>query len=213
MSRFRMHYKGKPYRLLGRVRHSETLEMLTLYECLYTNDLGNLWVRPEGMFHESVVVHGQSMPRFREIPITIHSDSFVRSEWRSELDIIIRDIFDGMAVEDVEKRLEGKLNSLVQVAFLENDMVGFKIGFADSETLFVSWLGGVRPYRRGVGVGGELLKHQHQWAMERGYLRIQTKTYSRWTEMIRLDLRAGFQIIGVELKSRGLAILLEKKLC
>lgn len=44
------HYKGKKYRLLDIVRHSETLEELVYYECLYENDLGKLWVRPKEMF-------------------------------------------------------------------------------------------------------------------------------------------------------------------
>lgn len=61
------HYKGKRYRVHGLVRHSETLEELVLYETLYENDLGKMWVRPKGMFAESVDVGGKSMPRFRFI--------------------------------------------------------------------------------------------------------------------------------------------------
>jgi hypothetical protein len=44
------HYKGKRYKILGVARHSETLEELALYECLYENDLGKIWVRPLEMF-------------------------------------------------------------------------------------------------------------------------------------------------------------------
>lgn len=44
------HYKGKKYKVLGTARHSETLEELVLYECLYENDLGKTWVRPMEMF-------------------------------------------------------------------------------------------------------------------------------------------------------------------
>lgn len=36
------HYKNKPYKYLGPVRHSETLENLVLYESLYENELGPL---------------------------------------------------------------------------------------------------------------------------------------------------------------------------
>lgn len=45
-----LHYKQKKYRVLGVVRHSETLEQLVLYECLYENPGGQLWVRPLDMF-------------------------------------------------------------------------------------------------------------------------------------------------------------------
>ncbi len=46
------HYKGKKYKLLNIIRHSETLEELVMYEALYKNDLGQLWVRPKNMFFE-----------------------------------------------------------------------------------------------------------------------------------------------------------------
>jgi hypothetical protein len=58
------HYKGKPYRVLGVVRHSETLEELVYYECLYDNPDGIFWVRPRAMFEEDVVVDGMCRPRF-----------------------------------------------------------------------------------------------------------------------------------------------------
>jgi hypothetical protein len=57
------HYKGGEYEVLGVVRHSETLEPLVLYRPLY-NDSG-LWVRPFGMFCETVDVDGRIQPRFK----------------------------------------------------------------------------------------------------------------------------------------------------
>ena len=51
---FYRHYKDKPYRALGIAHHSETQEELVLYEALYPNDLGPLWVRPRKMFEEKL---------------------------------------------------------------------------------------------------------------------------------------------------------------
>lgn len=45
-----LHYKQKKYRVLGVARHSETEEQLVVYECLYDNPSGRLWVRPLEMF-------------------------------------------------------------------------------------------------------------------------------------------------------------------
>lgn len=59
------HYKGGRYRVLGTCRHSETLEELVLYECLYENEIGRLWVRPKKMFLESVMKKSRETPRFR----------------------------------------------------------------------------------------------------------------------------------------------------
>lgn len=56
------HHKGGEYRVLGAVRHSETLEPLVLYRPLYGSS-GD-WVRPHAMFFGTVEVNGQTVPRF-----------------------------------------------------------------------------------------------------------------------------------------------------
>ena len=64
LGRYR-HYKGMEYDVVGTVRHSETLEPLTLYRALYGEH--GLWVRPAAMFNEDVVIDGIQQPRFRKI--------------------------------------------------------------------------------------------------------------------------------------------------
>ena len=59
------HYKGGEYRVLGTVRHSETLEPMTLYQALYGQQ--GLWVRPAAMFSETVVIGGLEQSRFARI--------------------------------------------------------------------------------------------------------------------------------------------------
>lgn len=56
------HYKGKDYLVMGLAHHSETREPLVVYRCLY--DDYSLWVRPEAMFKEIVVIDGKEIPRF-----------------------------------------------------------------------------------------------------------------------------------------------------
>ena len=57
------HYKGKPYRVLAVAKHSETLEEMVVYQQLYGEE--SVWVRPLGMFLETVEVDGEIIPRFR----------------------------------------------------------------------------------------------------------------------------------------------------
>jgi hypothetical protein len=59
------HYKGGLYQVVGTVRHSETLEPMTLYRALYGEQ--GLWVRPASMFLETVAVQGVEQPRFTRI--------------------------------------------------------------------------------------------------------------------------------------------------
>lgn len=61
------HYKGNFYRVLGVAKHSETLEEMVVYECLYDNPQSKLWVRPLKMFLESVIVDGTKISRFTYI--------------------------------------------------------------------------------------------------------------------------------------------------
>ena len=60
------HYKGMLYEVIDTVRHSETLEPLTLYRALYGER--GLWVRPAAMFQETVVIDGVAQPRFTRLP-------------------------------------------------------------------------------------------------------------------------------------------------
>ena len=60
------HYKGMLYEVVGTVRHSETLEPMTLYRALYGER--GLWVRPGAMFNEEVMIDGVRQPRFKREP-------------------------------------------------------------------------------------------------------------------------------------------------
>lgn len=56
------HYKNLLYQVLGTVRHSESLEPMTLYKALYGEE--GMWVRPAAMFNETVEINGVVQPRF-----------------------------------------------------------------------------------------------------------------------------------------------------
>ncbi|MES2974005.1 MAG: DUF1653 domain-containing protein [Pseudomonadota bacterium] len=60
------HYKGNLYDVVGTVRHSETLEPMTLYRALYGTH--GLWVRPAAMFNGDVVIDGVKQRRFAPVP-------------------------------------------------------------------------------------------------------------------------------------------------
>ena len=60
------HYKGGLYDVVDTVRHSESLEPMTLYRALYGEH--GLWVRPAAMFNEEVINDGQRQARFTRQP-------------------------------------------------------------------------------------------------------------------------------------------------
>ena len=57
------HFKGNEYEVIGRAKHSETMEELVVYRALYGEH--GLWVRPLKMFLEEVEVEGKKVPRFK----------------------------------------------------------------------------------------------------------------------------------------------------
>lgn len=62
------HHKGKFYQVLDVVKHSETLEDLVYYRCLYDNPVSETWVRPLSMFTELVTrADGTQIPRFEYV--------------------------------------------------------------------------------------------------------------------------------------------------
>lgn len=59
------HYKGNFYQVIGLCRHSESLDILVVYQALY-GDYG-LWIRPLEIFQSAVEQEGKQVPRFKFI--------------------------------------------------------------------------------------------------------------------------------------------------
>ena len=59
------HYKGKNYYVYEVATHSETEEKVVVYRTLYGDR--SMWVRPLVMFTETVLIDGQTLPRFEWI--------------------------------------------------------------------------------------------------------------------------------------------------
>jgi GNAT superfamily N-acetyltransferase len=95
----------------------------------------------------------------------------------------------------------------------EGQAVGFKLGYRDRPGRFYSWLGGLLPEYRGQGLARILMDRQHAYCRDQGYRFIRTQTRNRWRNMLILNLKAGFDVIGTQTNRKGeVIIMLEKKL-
>lgn len=212
-TRFFRHYKNKPYRYIGVVRHSETLEEMALYETLYENKLGKMWVRPKDMFFESIMLEGQPRARFQPVQFTFKTFSQFSTDILENLKTVYRSSFDA---ELDEKKYLSKINLHrefhILVAYEGEKPVGIKVGYRLGEDRFYSWIGGVLNEYQGLGIASELIRLQHQWCVEHGVKAVETRTRNDFKKMISLNLAHGFEIVGTLKDTRGLKILLEKVL-
>lgn len=210
-TRFYRHYKDKPYKFLGYARHSETLEELALYETLYQNDLGKVWVRPKDMFFENVEINGVVRPRFEKINFEFRIEGTV--DEKEIASVYFAAFGKPLDIEKFRAKLKTHSRVHCQIAFDGKTMIGFKIGYAQDDISFCSWLGAVRPDFQGLGVASELMSLQHAWCRQNGFKKIETRTHNEFTEMIRLNLKYGFLINGTQsYANESVKVIFEKKL-
>lgn len=113
--------------------------------------------------------------------------------------------------DDLNEKLANKIEPMTLIAFKDDEIVGYKIGYKQEPTKFYSWLGGVKEQYRGYGIAQKLLNEQIKLLKHTGYSKVQTKTYNRWKSMLILNIKNNFHIIDCYKDNKGdTAIILEK---
>jgi GNAT superfamily N-acetyltransferase len=121
---------------------------------------------------------------------------------------------DPYPIDEYRRRLSG-VNHLVLVAYQAGRPVGFKVGYErDSDGSFYSWMGGVHPRYRRLGIARRLAEQQEAWAVSQGYHTLRLKTRRKYRAMLQFALGSGFRITDVIPKTPAAEsrILLEKPL-
>ncbi len=98
-------------------------------------------------------------------------------------------------LKEYQQRLSGVAHLLL-IAECDGDLAGFKIGYAKSQRLFYSWMGGVLPAYRSRGIGSALALAQEEWLRSEGYTTVELKTRNCHRGMLIFALRSGFHITG-----------------
>ena len=96
-------------------------------------------------------------------------------------------------IEEYKKRCAGEYLALI--AELDNQSVGFKIGYDRfNDGSFYSWMGGVLSKFRRMGIASSLANFQEKWATKNEFSSILLKTQQKHDGMIAFSLNRGFII-------------------
>jgi len=142
-------------------------------------------------------------------------------EFSKSVDVsIVKEIqlvfFEAFGVEtgpDFLARINEKRGLLVILAYIDSELVGFKIGYEKHRGTFFSWLGAVLPKYQRQGIAKKLLRHQHQLCINGGYLEVQTEAQGDNVNMLILNLNEGFSIFGTHLGHKNeITVQLRKSL-
>ena len=96
-------------------------------------------------------------------------------------------------IDEYKKRLLS--DHLVLTAHIENEIVGFKIGYDRfNDGSFYSWMGGVLPENRNQSIAEMLADYQENWAKKNGYTSIRLKTRKKHEAMLSFSKKRGFVI-------------------
>lgn len=111
-----------------------------------------------------------------------------------------------------KERLYRHANPLVLLAFSEERLVGFKIGYEAEPYRFYSWAGGVHPDYQKYGIGRKLMDTQLEWVEDQGFHSIRTKARNTNKGVIILNLLCGYDIMGAYTEDNEPRIMMEKQL-
>ena len=110
-----------------------------------------------------------------------------------DLSFKISEFNSSYKIEEYKKRCAGKYLALI--AEIDNQLVGFKIGYDRFKNgSFYSWMGGVLPRFGRMGVAYSLANFQEKWVDENRFSSIILKTRQKHDEMIAFSLNRGFII-------------------
>lgn len=122
-----------------------------------------------------------------------------------------REIFG--TTDNLIDKMASKPQPLIIIAKLDENVIGYKIGYELDSQTFYSWLGGVSADYRKHGIASRLLKMQHQLLIDKGYRIVRTKTMNKWRGMLMLNIKHGFDVMETYTDENGRhKIVLEKKL-
>jgi GNAT superfamily N-acetyltransferase len=122
-------------------------------------------------------------------------------------------LFEDADLKFFKQRSDEQLKALHVLAYNDKVLIGFKIGYPYNAHTFYSWVGGVHPKFRKQGIAKQLAKLQENYAKNKGFTKLRTKSMNQFKPMIIFNLKNGFDIVNIYTNTKGQTkIVFEKQL-
>lgn len=144
--------------------------------------------------------------------IKYHRHSGTAEEACGIVEYFCAELFPTLPPDFVSSRLPFIADPQLYLAQLEGRTIAFKLAYRTNRTTLFSWLGGVLPEARRNGVASRLMLLQHEHARAEQYEEIETRTRTSNNAMLILNLRHGFEIVGLETDAIGRFVVIQRKL-
>ena len=99
--------------------------------------------------------------------------------------------------EFFRRRFLGRYNPLILVAHLDDQPVGFFVGFELKPSVFFAWLYGVTPDCRRQGIASQLMEAMHAWVAEHEYEVVRFECHNQHRPMLHMAIKHGYDIVGI----------------
>lgn len=106
-------------------------------------------------------------------------------------------LFEDADLNFFKKRYASHPKLISILAYDNETLVGFKIGYPYNEITFYSWIGGVLPKYRQQSIAHLLAEYQESVAKSQGFKILRTKSMNRFKPMMILNLKRGFNITNI----------------
>lgn len=112
-------------------------------------------------------------------------------------------LFEDADLKFFKQRSGEQLKALYVLAYNDKVLIGFKIGYPYNDNTFYSWVGGVHPKFRKQGIAKQLAKIQEDYAKNKGFSTLRTKSMNQFKPMMILNLKNGFDITSIYTNTKG----------
>jgi GNAT superfamily N-acetyltransferase len=116
--------------------------------------------------------------------------------------------------EFFRRRFQGRHNVSMLVALVDDQPLGFIIGFETIPSTYFTWLCGVLPEHRRTGVATQLIQAQVGLANEHHYSTLRFECQNQHRPMLHVAITEGFDLVGIrwEISTASNVVIFEKDL-